>query len=205
VRNTADLADLLIESLSRLQRQLQGELAQAWALWNEATPDPEGKPRNRPRSEGRLSGYVAVFLRADLQDRGLVVNREVQVVLRDPTGLGERIDLHVEAFQRDHAGNPCEALRVPIEVKGCWNKDLFTSMKSQLYGQYMTARTTSHGIYLVGWFGPDAWDTKDRNRARAINLAKSPDHIEQQLEQQQAELALEGVMALPVVLDISLR
>jgi hypothetical protein len=57
----------------------------------------------------------------------------------------------------------------------------------------------------VGWFGPDAWDTKDRNRARAINLAKSPDHIEQQLEQQQAELALEGVMALPVVLDISLR
>jgi len=205
VRNTADLADLLIESLGRLQRQLQGELAQAWALWNEATPDREGRPRNRPKSEGRLSGYVAVLLRADLQDRGLVVNREVQVVLRDPTGLGERIDLHVEAFQRDDAGNPCKALRVPIEVKGCWNKDLFTSLKSQLYGQYMTALSTWHGIYLVGWFGPDAWDIKDRRRGRAINLAKTPHYIEQQLEEQQAELASEGVMALPVVLDVSLN
>jgi len=53
-------------------------------------------------------------------------------------------------------------------------------MKSQLYGQYMTALTTSHGIYLVGWFGPDAWDLEDRRRARAINLAKSPHYIEQQ-------------------------
>jgi hypothetical protein len=69
----------------------------------------------------------------------------------------------------------------------------------------MTALTTSHGIYLVGWFGPDAWDTKDRRRARAINLAKNPHYIEQQLEQQQAELASEGVMALPVVLDVSLK
>jgi len=205
LRNTEGLADLLIESLGRLQGQLQGELAQAWALWNEATPDREGRPRNRPKPEERLSGYVAVFLRADLQDRRLVVNREVQVVLRDPRGLGERIDLHVEAFQRDDAGNPCDTLKVPIEVKGCWNKDLFTSMRSQLYGQYMTALGTSHGIYLVGWFDPDDWDSKDRNRSRAISLAKSVVNIEQQLEEQRAELTSEGIMVRPFVLDISLK
>jgi hypothetical protein len=76
VRNTADLAELLIESLGRLQHHLQGELAQAWALWNEAPPDRKSRPKNRPKPEGRLSGYVAVFLRADLQDRGLVVTKE---------------------------------------------------------------------------------------------------------------------------------
>lgn len=69
----------------------------------------------------------------------------------------------------------------------------------------MTALSTWHGIYLVGWFGPDAWDIKDRRRGRAINLAKTPHYIEQQLEEQQAELASEGVMALPVVLDVSLN
>jgi hypothetical protein len=94
---------------------------------------------------------------------------------------------------------------VPIEVKGCWNKDLFTSMRSQLYDQYMTALTTSHGIYLVGWFGPDAWDNEDPQRARTIRIARSPGYIEQQLEQQRAELASEGIMVRHVILDVSLE
>lgn len=206
VRSAADLADLVVESLGRLQRQLQGELAQAWALWNEAVPGPDGKPKNRPEEESRLSGYVAVFLRSDLEGRGLVVNREVQVVQRKPKGLGERLDLHVEAFWRDEAGERYDILRVPIEVKGCWNEELFTAMESQLYGQYMAVLGASHGIYLVGWFDPRDWDEEDWRRATTVRDAKSVSSIEQRLKEQRAKLAsAEGVTVRPFLLDISLK
>jgi hypothetical protein len=206
IRSADDLADLVVESLGRLQHHLQGELAQAWALWNEAAPGPRGKPKNRPEEESRISSYVAVFLRNDLEGRGLVVNREVQVVQRKPKGLGERLDLHVEAFWRYEAGERYDLLRVPIEVKGCWNGELFTAMESQLYGQYMTALGASHGIYLVGWFDPRDWDEEDWRRAKTLSHATSASNIEQQLERQRAELAsAEGVTVRPFVLDISLK
>jgi hypothetical protein len=205
VRSADDLAELVVESLGRLQHQLQGDLAQAWALWNEAARDPDGKPKNRPKDETRLSGYVAVFLRADLEDRGLVVNREVQVVQRTPKGLGERLDVHVEAFQRDEAGEQFAILKVPIEVKGCWNEGLFTAMHAQLYGQYMVPLGASQGIYLVGWFDPRDWDADDPLRGRAGRLAPSVRDVERRLEEQRAELAsVEGVTVHPVVLDVSL-
>jgi len=59
-----------------------------------------------------------------------------------------------------------ETLTAIIEVKGCWNPELAHAMQTQLVDRYLRGWDCRYGIYVVGWFACDQWDSADtRKRA----------------------------------------
>jgi hypothetical protein len=65
-----------------------------------------------------------------------------------------------------------------IEVKGCWNPDVFTAMEAQLRDRYMAVTSETVGLFLVGWYVCDAWKKSSvagriERRAEALNEMKA--------------------------------
>jgi hypothetical protein len=86
-----------------------------------------------------------------LKERGIVANREVVISPEN------RIDIRVDATTFSRRGQEHDVVSVIIEVKGCWNTKLQTSMKEQLAERYLKNNRCQHGLYLVGWFHAQAW------------------------------------------------
>lgn len=101
-------------------------------------------------------------LRRDLP--GAVIDREVQVRNAKESGIGERMDLKVEARTEDGL-----LIVVIIESKGCWNKDSCTVMCPQLKERYLQRHAWRQGIYLVGYFGCDFWSSDDDRKQASRN------------------------------------
>jgi hypothetical protein len=55
-------------------------------------------------------------------------------------------------------GEPIDPIAAVVEVKGCWNDDLFTALGTQLVTDYMVQLGAPVGVYLVGWFDLVNWD-----------------------------------------------
>ncbi|MFC7106886.1 hypothetical protein ACFQQB_44645 [Nonomuraea rubra] len=109
VHDERDLVSVVTESLGRLQRLLQGHpTPQAFALWDEEM--------RQPKNEDRLSDYAADFLRRDLTQRGVIVNREVEIQRKTGSRMGERTDLYVQAISTSNAR---DIITLIIETKGC--------------------------------------------------------------------------------------
>jgi hypothetical protein len=150
VRDAADLQNVLIETLQDLERELQGTDSAAPDLWD----------GNRPKPEEYISNWVKRHLKQQLPKRGVVFSREAQIHLREKTDL--QVDAVVEASETVSA----EIVTVIVEVKGCWNRELLTAMKTQLADRYLSKNESRFGIYLAFWFECDAWDAKDQRRQR---------------------------------------
>jgi len=71
-------------------------------------------------------------------------------------------------------------MKVTIETKGCWHRDLDTAMESQLIGQYLSTNDCRHGIYLIGWFVCDAWSDHKNQRIPTTDLSKAKHQFRQQ-------------------------
>jgi hypothetical protein len=91
VQSGDQLLEVVIESLKRLEATLQGETPAAQFLW-----DKTNENGWRPKDENSLSDYVKIHLDKDLRQRGVIVNREVEI----RHGHGERTDIHVDAIIR---------------------------------------------------------------------------------------------------------
>lgn len=149
-RSSAELMEAVLVSLQRLQEKLHGQTPLAPFLWNLSGNGDTG----RPKSEDRLTDFIKHHLEGDLPT--FVIDREVQIRNGKESGIGERADLKIEAKDQDG-----RSISVIIESKGCWNKkELMTSMQSQLYERYLKLAVEACGIYLVGWFLCDRWDSK---------------------------------------------
>jgi len=159
VSDANDLMEVVLESLGRLQVQLtQSTLPRSEDLWHWEGADT--RRRNfRHRDEASLSNYIARWLRDDLDQRGIVIGREVQ------PRLGQRTDIHVTAVPRGDASSSLQNVTVVIEVKGCWNVEVRTAVDGQLVGDYLRLNGLTHGIYLVGWFVCDKWDNSQNKLA----------------------------------------
>ena len=186
VRNEAELAEAVKASLSRLQTLLQGATPLVPFLWNVEEKESSG----RPKSEDRLSDFVAQHLRGDL--RRMVIDREPLVRNKRETGIGERTDIKVEVPADD--GSP---IVVVVETKGCWNPELFKSMGPQLKDRYLRLFGAHHGIYLVGWFGGDFWLDGPKKRV-CLNYGNGLDVLRERLEEQARRLS-DGDCAISVV------
>jgi len=150
VENEDQLAELVYESLNRLQVKLRGAPPALPDLWND---------NSTPKNEEHLSNYVQRHLAADLSpERGLVANREVRI------RPGQSTDINVDAIKEDPRTGRFHQLTVIIEVKGCWNRGLKTDMKDQLKDRYLRENQCQHGVYLVGWFLCDRWSASDYRR-----------------------------------------
>ncbi len=144
IESSQQLLDVILESLSHLQAELHGELASIGDLWNFKGADWW------PKQEEDVSDYVARHLKKDLADRGIVINREVQI-RRGRRGemAGQSTDIHVDAVPaQDTPGQLYGPIGVVIEVKGSWNDGLMRDMEGQLRDRYMKNSEYRAGLYV---------------------------------------------------------
>lgn len=176
VRSGAELLAILNESIQRFEAELQGETPLNFTLWDEQRPQQGTGTKSTfvPKREERLSDLLRRHFVRDLIERGIVVNREVQIRPRQGKrgSPGETTDIHVDAITRDtdRMSGAADIVQAIAEVKGCWNKDVTTAMKDQLRDRYLQDNDCQHGLYLVGWFLCDEWDETDYRKADAIRM-----------------------------------
>ena len=82
IRGPDQLLELIVESLNRLDKVLQGEIPVASFLWNKLA-----KNNYRPKDEENLSDLLYWHLKMDLKDKGLGITREP--VIRKGEGEGK--------------------------------------------------------------------------------------------------------------------
>jgi len=198
VQSGGQLLDVLTESLKRLEAKLQGETPAAIDLWNEMS-----RGVYRPKDENRLSDYVKRHLDDDLRQRGVIVNREVEIRRGEGSGQGERTDIHVDAVLRGSNEEVCDTVTAIIEAKGCWNRDLHNAMKTQLVDRYLRDNRCQHGLYLIGWFNCDQWDNGDYKKRQAPRLGIP--EAQSQFDSQAAELSKQDTRIKAFVMNTALR
>ncbi|MGE0469357.1 MAG: hypothetical protein AB7L09_09980 [Nitrospira sp.] len=194
IQSGDQLLQVLLESLERIQSLLHGETPEVPFLWNNAS-----KTTTRPKDENAFANYVKIQLDKDLKQRGIVLNREVQI------HRGERTDIHVTAISQAASGDAYDSVTVIIECKGCWNTELKNAMRDQLVSRYLKDNHCQHGLYLVGWFNCDTWSKQDSRRKRAEKLCPRIDSTRQLLATSAADLSKGSTRVKSVVLDASLH
>ena len=194
VQNGDQLLQVMTESLERLQTTLQAAIPEAQFLW-----DNVSKSDAKPKDENMFSDYVKVFLDRDLNQKGIVLNREVRI------HRGQRTDIHVDAITQTAQDQPYDSITAIIECKGCWNPGLYDAMKDQLVGMYLKDNHCQHGLYLVGWFNCGNWSEEDGRRKQAKKLCPTFDYTKQRLAAFAEDLSKDSIRIKSVVLDASLR
>jgi hypothetical protein len=165
------------------------------SFWEELTRKQLNRKVYVPKEESALSNYVKRHLEEELRDRGIIVNREVEI--RPP----ERTDIQVDAVtERSALGY--DRITVIIEVKGCWNEDLDSAMESQLANRYLRNNPGRCGLYLVGWFNCDLWDEADYRKRVCPQLTL--EEAQARYAQQAAGLSQAGAQVRALVLNTAL-
>jgi hypothetical protein len=197
VESEAQLLAVVLESLDRFEASLHGELSAVRDLWDKG----EGEIW-RPVDEAALSNRIARHLRDDLQDRGIIVNREVKIRQGLPGTSGQQTDIYVDAVSSKTPAGVHERLSVVIEVKGCWNSGVLEAMKTQLVDRYLRDNKCAHGLYLVGWFIGDGWSDSDGRKAAAQRVFPDPlDTARADLQAQAEALSRDGKTVRSFILD----
>jgi predicted NACHT family NTPase len=200
VNDGNELLDVLIESLQRLETELQGETPAARDIWDQTNAKPL---KYKPVDENTFSSYVKRFLDDDLKQRGIIANREVELRPSQGGAPGERTDIHIDAVVKNANGEIYDSITVIIEVKGCWHKELNSAMETQLVGRYLKENTCQHGLYLIGWFNCDQWDSSDSRKGKSpkISIKEAKEQFNRQVEQ----FSLSGVRVKSFVLNTALK
>jgi hypothetical protein len=199
VENGEQLLGVILESFQRFQQALHDETPAVRDLWNEP-PIPGTRGREvcyTPKDEEAFSNVLKRHLDTDLRERGVVVNREV--VIRS----SERTDIHVDAISKQPRNVAYEIVKVIIEVKGCWNRDLRQSMETQLVNRYLRENSSHHGLYVVGWYSCDQWHASDYRKGDVCfaNIEEASEF----LKQQAGSLSSDGNHIRVLIIDASLR
>jgi len=176
------LRDVVVASLGRLQYELRGEIPSVRDVWDLKEKRGKNNPVVwEPHDENDFSDFVARHLRRDLRECGIVSLREVEI-RRGNGQPGERTDIYVVATVEGAKPDTRRAIRVILEVKGCWHAELKTAMKTQLRDRYLADNECEHGIYVVGWFICDAWNDKDYRKSATPkwSYAEAISHFDRQ-------------------------
>jgi predicted NACHT family NTPase len=202
VERGEQLLDVVVASLRRLELELQGDNPGAPELWNDL-----GGGEFRPKDENALSDYIVRHLRRDIQRRGIVANREVQIRRGEGKGKektkGERTDVRIDALAPGRRPDEYDRITVTVEVKGCWNRGLNTDMRGQLCDRYLAENQCRHGLYLVGWFSCRQWDADDDRNGRTPTMTRAD--AQRAFDDQAATLSNGGRCIRAIVLNTALR
>ncbi|WP_159079832.1 NACHT domain-containing NTPase [Methyloceanibacter sp. wino2] len=121
---------IALDSISRLQKKIKGSATDT----RDRFYDDAGKPRT------------------ENDCRDLLLD-----LLHLPFGIQTSPEEAMPKKKRSDAGFRLGTVRVPLEAKGQWNKDVWTGMSSQLSELYaIDHMSDGRGIYLVFWFGRNA-------------------------------------------------
>ena len=189
--NPADLMAVALDALRELQNSLRNSSTNLiHRFW---TVDAAGKrpiPPHRPEPECR--NVIADCLETQLKVMGISVTPEHQHGEQNQSD----IVLRVQA-----AGAP--VMLLPIELKGDWNKDLWTAPYEQLAKKYASdPQCHGKGIYLVLWLGAN------RGKASRKQHPNHPTHTAAELQallQQETNRKTKGMDIRVFVLDISIK
>jgi len=192
VKDGDQLLDVVTEAFQRIQSKLQGETPLAPFLWDQVV--------KRPKWENDFSDFIVSQLRDELANRGIILNREVEIRSNRSGVEGERTDIHIDAISNI---NSHDIVKVIVEAKGCWHDELTTAMETQLLGKYIKDNDCKHAIYLVGWFNCPQWDKKDSRRRKAFH--HDLESLTTALNSQAIKLSEGGSTIRVVILDASLR
>jgi len=205
--NSSDhLLEATLESLQKLQALLQGENPAAYDLWSDVGTVKRGGSQRRafrPKDENAISDYVKRHLDQYLMERGVIVNREVEILRSTGGAPGERTDIYVAVGVATSVPGALEKVSVIIEVKGCWHAELLTAMRTQLAERYLRQYGCRRGVYLAGWFECPQWDESDTRRSTCCR--NSLQDLQRQLTLQAAELSKGENRLVALVLDATLR
>jgi predicted NACHT family NTPase len=196
VKNGDHLLEALIDALNNIQDKLKGETPLEFVLW-----DRVNAHKYRPKSENDFSDFIKVLLEYELANRGIILNREVEIRRNRGGEPGQRTDIHVEAVS---TVDTHDIVRVIIEAKGCWHEELDTAMSNQLVGCYLQKNECRHGLYLVGWFNCEQWDANDKSRRRQAYKHDFASLVKK-MEDQAKGLSINGISVKAIVMDASLR
>lgn len=178
VQNGEQLLDVLIDSLNRLEKKLHGETPAVPLLWNHL-----GKEKYKPRTENEFSDYVKQHLTEDLTEKGIIVNREVEIRRTYGINKGERTDIQVNAVSKDREQGEYQTVSVIIEVKGNWHPELSEAMETQLVNRYLKDNTCTFGLYLIGWFLSESWEVEHRKkRIPKVSIEEARNLFDKQAE-----------------------
>lgn len=133
--SAADLAALTLDHLQTLARRVRdGSDNEYRSYWN--NPDDPGIAKRR--SEDDCRNLVIKDLSLLLKPHGANARKEELVVENNRADIGAHFDRYF----------------VPIEIKADDERNLWTSLRTQLVEQYTRdPRTNGYGIYLALWFG----------------------------------------------------
>jgi hypothetical protein len=198
VESGEQLLEVVIGSLRRLEQELQGDNPGAPDLWNKVS-----NGSFRPKDENELSDYVVRHLKRDIQNRGIVANREVEIRRGAGDAKGERTDIRIDAITKGSRPEEFGRITVTVETKGCWNKQLLTGIEHQLRDRYLADNTCQHGLYLVGWFDCPQWDADDYRRNQTPKMAL--DEARQQFDDEATRLSKSPLVIRSLVLNAALR
>lgn len=175
--SVADLQAIVLDALERVQSRMNRDDADQASMFYDA-----GKPKN----EEACRDSLVILLRES-------VGSGIDTVPERLMPKGKRADI---VFA-------CHDLRLPIEAKGQWHKDLWTAAIDQLDAFYTIEwRARGIGIYVVFWFGSDVPASKKlsppgRGKTRPDTAkALEADLIQRLPEHRRGEIAI-------VVLDVS--
>jgi hypothetical protein len=186
INSPQQLRDVIIESLTRYQEELSAETPSAANLWNAG-----GRPLTfTPKDELHISDNIKHFLDRDLKRLGIVVDREVE------NRRGNEIDLYIQYVD----STTTNRIRVVCEVKGCWHRELYTSMSKQLHERYMKQQGISHGIYVVAFFDSERWDSSNYKSRHKIG-GHSFEELQRSMVDQASGLTDEVFHVTSFVLD----
>ncbi|MEY9912830.1 hypothetical protein ABIA35_009097 [Catenulispora sp. MAP12-49] len=182
VDSSAQLLSVVVEALEAFHAELHGDIPLVSSLWDQTGT---GRATFKPKNEAKLSDEIARWLRHSLADSGIVVNREVQVRRLRESAQSEAADIVVQATATGRHENTATVI---IEVKGGWNRETLTAMRSQLTERYLAAHPDAAGLYLVGWYLCPEWDPEDRRRRTAHKTLGSIGSLRSELSSQAREI-----------------
>lgn len=123
-----DLQSVLLDVLHELQVRLRYSPTNDYiTFWDGDCPHDENYCRDR------IVGFINPFL--------------------DRFKVSAHIEGRMPNNQRCDFLNSIDLIDVPVEVKGQWHKDLWTSGKNQLEKYSKEYRADGYGIFLILWFG----------------------------------------------------
>jgi hypothetical protein len=194
VRDERELLEDLLETLGELQMKLHHTGDRVRRLWNEYRV---GRTLTyTPKPEEPVSREIALELMDLLKRRGVTATLEAKI------RGDEYVDILVSATA---TSSPPKSISLVIEVKGCWNSGMKTSLDTQLAKRYLKDNQSPYGIYLVVWFTCDSWDARDAKR-KASASKESLEGLTAFLEAEAGRVSTEnGVSIKSFVLDATLR
>ncbi|NIA57465.1 hypothetical protein HAV22_27955 [Massilia sp. TW-1] len=174
--SASDLQAYMINELEVVQAKIRSDDAESWRGFF----DDKGVPYDEERCRDHLLG--------------LLRQGSDEVTLEPET--------HVASDKEVDITCSAGTLRMPIEIKGQWHKDLWRAADKQLTALYTRDwRAEDRGTYLVLWFGPNVPSNKELYRSpQGVAKPQTPEQLRDLLIAG-SNAARDGLVKCPVPFD----